>query len=232
MRSCKFSDLGTLNLGQPYLFVHNGECEHLVYFDEIVHSPASLPVPSSSAVIESDYVGSLGGGHEAGAGSGSSSCGILQLPNDYINAMNASSRQLYGPDSTEQEAAVDALRATIEFNEAISEINAVVESYKSVSGHLSNSGGGVGDGGSSSGSGIVGGEIAAGCGDKGIEQTFSARFIHKRCRMCLVYAADFVTRNDFHSGETPCFFCRTCYRNFHYDKNNKLLLDHKVYPYF
>ncbi|OMJ08973.1 snRNA-activating protein complex subunit 3 [Smittium culicis] len=224
MRSCKLSGLGALSLGQPYLFVHNDECEHLVYFDEIVYSPASSHVPSSSAVAESDSGLASGGGNEASAGRG----GIMQLPSDYINAMSANSEQLNGSGRLEQEEASNAQNSIIDFNEAISEINAVVESYRSTNIRMSNSGS-VGDG---SGGGDGDGSISAGCADKGIEQTFSARFIHKRCRMCLVYAADFVTRNDFHSGETPCFFCRTCYRNFHYDKNNKLLLDHKVYPYF
>ncbi|PVU94888.1 hypothetical protein BB561_002202 [Smittium simulii] len=62
-------------------------------------------------------------------------------------------------------------------------------------------------------------------------QTFRERSSRHKCRMCLLYPASFVTTNDFHAGETPCYFCQHCYRAFHYDSNNKLILDHNVYPY-
>ncbi|PVU89079.1 hypothetical protein BB559_005249 [Furculomyces boomerangus] len=62
-------------------------------------------------------------------------------------------------------------------------------------------------------------------------QTFRGRQMRHKCRMCLLYPACYVTTNDFHSGETPCYFCHECYQTFHYNSENKLILDHNVYPY-
>ncbi|KAJ1930293.1 hypothetical protein IWQ60_000405 [Tieghemiomyces parasiticus] len=62
-------------------------------------------------------------------------------------------------------------------------------------------------------------------------QTFSC-FIHRyKCRMCRLLPAEYVTINDFHSGENPCFFCQNCYDLFHYDANGQPLYTYSAYPY-
>ena len=63
------------------------------------------------------------------------------------------------------------------------------------------------------------------------KQVFRTRQMRHKCRMCASYPAQYVTKNDFHSGMSPCYFCEKCYTPFHYDKASKLLLEHEVYPY-
>ncbi|KAJ1916261.1 hypothetical protein H4219_003881 [Mycoemilia scoparia] len=63
------------------------------------------------------------------------------------------------------------------------------------------------------------------------KQVFRTRQMRHKCRMCASYPAQYVTKNDFHSGMSPCYFCEKCYTPFHYDEEGKLLLEHEVYPY-
>ncbi|KAJ2356895.1 hypothetical protein H4S01_006607, partial [Coemansia sp. RSA 2610] len=39
------------------------------------------------------------------------------------------------------------------------------------------------------------------------KQTFRTRHMRHKCRMCSAYPAQYVTKNDFHSGMSPCYFC-------------------------
>ncbi|KAJ1659814.1 hypothetical protein IWQ61_001152 [Dispira simplex] len=61
--------------------------------------------------------------------------------------------------------------------------------------------------------------------------TFQCFLRRHKCRMCRTSPAEFVTINDVYSGESPCFFCQTCYNLFHYDQDGKLLYEYQVFPY-
>ncbi|KAJ2499795.1 hypothetical protein GGH96_003228 [Coemansia sp. RSA 1972] len=63
------------------------------------------------------------------------------------------------------------------------------------------------------------------------KQIFRTRHMRHKCRMCSAYPAQYVTKNDFHSGMSPCYFCEKCYTPFHYDNGGSKLLDHDVFPY-
>ncbi|KAJ2689144.1 hypothetical protein IWW39_001698 [Coemansia spiralis] len=63
------------------------------------------------------------------------------------------------------------------------------------------------------------------------KQIFRTRHMRHKCRMCSAYPAQFVTKNDFHSGMSPCYFCEKCYTPFHFGANDEKLLDHDVFPY-
>ncbi|KAJ2493881.1 hypothetical protein IWW37_000267 [Coemansia sp. RSA 2050] len=63
------------------------------------------------------------------------------------------------------------------------------------------------------------------------KQIFRTRHMRHKCRMCSAYPAQFVTKNDFHSGMSPCYFCEKCYTPFHFGVNDEKLLDHDVFPY-
>ncbi|ORY01467.1 hypothetical protein K493DRAFT_209622 [Basidiobolus meristosporus CBS 931.73] len=60
---------------------------------------------------------------------------------------------------------------------------------------------------------------------------FQCKITRHKCRMCYMYPAEYVTINDFHSGETPCYFCEHCYEPFHYDSQGRLLYEYQVFPY-
>ncbi|PIA14705.1 hypothetical protein COEREDRAFT_34175, partial [Coemansia reversa NRRL 1564] len=47
------------------------------------------------------------------------------------------------------------------------------------------------------------------------KQVFRTRHMRHKCRMCSAYPAQYVTKNDFHSGMSPCYFCEKCYTPFH-----------------
>ncbi|KAJ2093041.1 hypothetical protein IW138_000755 [Coemansia sp. RSA 986] len=63
------------------------------------------------------------------------------------------------------------------------------------------------------------------------KQIFRTRHMRHKCRMCSAYPAQYVTKNDFHSGMSPCYFCEKCYTPFHFDDDGKKLLEHDVFPY-
>ncbi|KAJ1801179.1 hypothetical protein LPJ59_000503 [Coemansia sp. RSA 2399] len=63
------------------------------------------------------------------------------------------------------------------------------------------------------------------------KQIFRTRHMRHKCRMCSAYPAQYVTKNDFHSGMSPCYFCEKCYTPFHFDDEGKRLLEHDVFPY-
>ncbi|KAJ2866225.1 hypothetical protein GGH94_001680 [Coemansia aciculifera] len=63
------------------------------------------------------------------------------------------------------------------------------------------------------------------------KQIFRTRHMRHKCRMCSAYPAQFVTKNDFHSGMSPCYFCEKCYTPFHFGADDEKLLDHDVFPY-
>ncbi|KAJ2850957.1 hypothetical protein IWW36_001481 [Coemansia brasiliensis] len=63
------------------------------------------------------------------------------------------------------------------------------------------------------------------------KQIFRTRHMRHKCRMCSAYPAQYVTKNDFHSGMSPCYFCEKCYTPFHFDTEGNKLLDHDVFPY-
>ncbi|KAJ2219650.1 hypothetical protein IWW45_009286, partial [Coemansia sp. RSA 485] len=63
------------------------------------------------------------------------------------------------------------------------------------------------------------------------KQIFRTRHMRHKCRMCSAYPAQYVTKNDFHSGMSPCYFCEKCYTPFHFGKNGDKLLEHDVFPY-
>ncbi|KAF2078291.1 hypothetical protein CYY_000383 [Polysphondylium violaceum] len=55
----------------------------------------------------------------------------------------------------------------------------------------------------------------------------------RKCKVCEIYPAKYVTLGDKMVDETPYFYCEVCYRHFHYTKEGVLLYnDYKVYPYF
>jgi len=63
-------------------------------------------------------------------------------------------------------------------------------------------------------------------------QTFQCKIRRRKCRICDIYPAKYVTCNDPLSIENPCFFCELCYRPLHYTKEGHLIYkDFEVYPY-
>ncbi|KAJ2611059.1 hypothetical protein H4S08_003330 [Coemansia sp. RSA 1365] len=63
------------------------------------------------------------------------------------------------------------------------------------------------------------------------KQVFRTRHMRHKCRMCSAYPAQYVTKNDFHSGMSPCYFCEKCYTPFHFDADGQKLLEHDAFPY-
>ncbi|OLY81327.1 snRNA-activating protein complex subunit 3 [Smittium mucronatum] len=266
------SNLPGISLGHPYLFVHHDDCEHLIYFDEVIYSPSknSLP-PSISPVINSHLAQTVEDsmGHDF-ASSLNNPPVMTHIPVDYNETTAPGSESILSPALPSQPInqsdeilisnkdsfiATNPITQTNELNPIgspncdssnISCTTGLSESNPNISTQFVQNTFDIHSNNQQKTSNLAQNEetdqmlqlqsnysVHSVDGEPdSIEQIFSSRFSRKRCRMCLVYPAAFVTRNDFHSGETPCFFCKTCYRNFHYDKNNVLLLDHKVYPYF
>lgn len=55
----------------------------------------------------------------------------------------------------------------------------------------------------------------------------------RKCSVCDIYAAKYVTYGDRFAPESPYFYCNTCYQQFHYDHEGNLLYeDFKVFPYY
>ena len=52
---------------------------------------------------------------------------------------------------------------------------------------------------------------------------FQSKIRRRKCRLCDIYPAKWVTYNDKLSIENPCFYCDHCYHPFHYSAEGKLL---------
>lgn len=67
---------------------------------------------------------------------------------------------------------------------------------------------------------------------EGIQEIYHVRRRRRRCRICDVDRASWVTTNDRLAPENPCLFCDTCYAALHYDSRGDLIYpDYRVYPY-
>lgn len=66
-----------------------------------------------------------------------------------------------------------------------------------------------------------------------IREVFRMRRRRRKCRICEVNRAAWITVNDRLAPENPCSFCDACYRALHYDLHGKLVYhDFRVYPYY
>ena len=54
---------------------------------------------------------------------------------------------------------------------------------------------------------------------------------HRLCSVCSYETAQWVTEDDDLAPESPCFFCKDCFKKLHYSSDNKKLCDFKAYPY-
>lgn len=64
-------------------------------------------------------------------------------------------------------------------------------------------------------------------------KTVFRKYTHRfKCRMCKSHTATVMTVDDILAGETPCFFCESCYVAFHYSSEGELLThDHQMYRF-
>ncbi|XP_032061532.1 snRNA-activating protein complex subunit 3 [Aythya fuligula] len=53
----------------------------------------------------------------------------------------------------------------------------------------------------------------------------------RKCFVCKMYTARWVTNNDSLAPEDPCFFCDVCFRMLHYDAEGSKLGEFLAYPY-
>ncbi|XP_073907915.1 snRNA-activating protein complex subunit 3 isoform X2 [Castor canadensis] len=53
----------------------------------------------------------------------------------------------------------------------------------------------------------------------------------RKCFVCKMYTARWVTNNDSFAPEDPCFFCDICFRMLHYDSEGNKLGEFLAYPY-
>ncbi|XP_043917292.1 snRNA-activating protein complex subunit 3 [Protopterus annectens] len=53
----------------------------------------------------------------------------------------------------------------------------------------------------------------------------------RRCAVCNLYTARWVTNNDHLAPEDPCFFCDVCFRLLHYDTEGNKLGEFLAFPY-
>ncbi|XP_072512138.1 snRNA-activating protein complex subunit 3 [Notamacropus eugenii] len=53
----------------------------------------------------------------------------------------------------------------------------------------------------------------------------------RKCFVCKMYTARWVTNNDCFAPEDPCFFCDVCFRMLHYDSEGNKLGEFLAYPY-
>jgi len=64
-------------------------------------------------------------------------------------------------------------------------------------------------------------------------QIFQSKVRKRKCRICDIYPAKWVTHGDKLSPENPCFYCEHCYYPFHYNEQGELLFnDFEVFPYY
>ncbi|KGG52121.1 hypothetical protein DI09_208p40 [Mitosporidium daphniae] len=62
---------------------------------------------------------------------------------------------------------------------------------------------------------------------------FYQKIKRRKCRLCEVYFAKYITFNDLLAPEVPCFWCERCYLDFHIDPTTKqeYYTDFKLYRY-
>ncbi|XP_040819508.1 snRNA-activating protein complex subunit 3 isoform X2 [Ochotona curzoniae] len=53
----------------------------------------------------------------------------------------------------------------------------------------------------------------------------------RKCFVCKMYTARWVTNNDSFAPQDPCFFCDVCFRMLHYDSEGNKLGEFLAYPY-
>lgn len=64
-------------------------------------------------------------------------------------------------------------------------------------------------------------------------EIFRLRRRRRKCRICDVHRAAWITVNDRLAPENPCSFCDACYRGLHYDLQGRLVYsDFRVYRYY
>lgn len=64
-------------------------------------------------------------------------------------------------------------------------------------------------------------------------QKFQNKIRRKKCRVCDIYPARWVTRGDRMGPENPCFYCDQCYKPLHYKVDGTLqYTDFQVFPYY
>jgi snRNA-activating protein complex subunit 3 len=56
--------------------------------------------------------------------------------------------------------------------------------------------------------------------------------VRKKCVVCEEFTATWVTIDDELASESPSYFCHSCFKMLHYDKDNNKLCEFKAYPYF
>ncbi|XP_032809075.2 snRNA-activating protein complex subunit 3 [Petromyzon marinus] len=56
-------------------------------------------------------------------------------------------------------------------------------------------------------------------------------FMSRKCLVCKIYTAKWVTNNDELAPEDPCFFCDVCFRMLHYDESGGKVCDFEAFPY-
>jgi snRNA-activating protein complex subunit 3 len=62
---------------------------------------------------------------------------------------------------------------------------------------------------------------------------FQCKIRRKKCKICEIYPAKYITFGDKLAPEDPYYYCEKCYDLFHYDKDGKILYsDFRVYPYY
>lgn len=63
-------------------------------------------------------------------------------------------------------------------------------------------------------------------------RSFQAKPKRRKCGVCEIYQAKYITYKDKHTSDDPSFFCDSCYRQFHYDHTGHLLYgDYEVFEY-
>ena len=74
----------------------------------------------------------------------------------------------------------------------------------------------------------------AGAGqNSGIREVYRMRRRRRKCRFCDAGRVTWVTVNDRLAPDNPCWYCDTCYRLLHYDRDGRLIYGgYRVYPYF
>ena len=54
-------------------------------------------------------------------------------------------------------------------------------------------------------------------------QTFQCKIRRRKCNICAIYAAAFITYGDDLAPASPAFFCRDCFQTAHYSADGNLL---------
>lgn len=62
-------------------------------------------------------------------------------------------------------------------------------------------------------------------------QTFQNKIRRKKCRVCDIYPAKYVTLGDNLAPENPCFYCEQCFSHLHVNQHDGLH-DFETFPYY